>query len=40
MESNWLTEHAQSLLRGVQRESPRGKGELVIGIIMLIIKIN
>ena len=28
MESNRITEHAQSLLGGVKRENPRGKGKL------------
>ena len=28
MESNRLTQHAQSLLGGVKRENPRGKGKL------------
>ena len=39
MESNRLTEHAQSLLGGVKSENPRGKGKLGNEIIKLIIKI-
>ena len=40
MGSNRLTEHAQSLLGGVKRENPRGKGKLGNEKIKLIIKLN
>ena len=40
MESNRLTEHAQSLLGGVKRENPKGKGKLGNEKIKLIIKLN
>ena len=38
MESNRLTEHAQSLLGGVKSENPRQKGKLGNEIINLIAK--
>ena len=40
MESNRLTEHVQSLLGGVKRENPKGKGKLGNEKIKLIIKLN
>ena len=39
MESNRLTEHAQSLLGGVKSEKPKGKGKLENEIIAIIVKI-
>ena len=38
MESNRLTEHAQSLLGCVKSEDPRGEGKLGNEIIKLIVK--
>ena len=40
MESNRLSEHAQSLLGGVKRENPMGKGKLGNEKTELIIKLN
>ena len=40
MESNKLTEHVQSLLGGVKRENPRGKGKLGNENILTIIKLK
>ena len=39
MESNRLTEQAQSLLGGVKSENPRGKGKLGNEISKIIVKI-
>ena len=40
MESNMLTEHAQSMLGSVKSENPIGKGKLGNEIITAKIKIN